>query len=137
MLLSKATPPRQQRRSIVARPEPAKAGGAAALQRNALAPGILAALVLFVGMALLTTEFFTPVRYVVTILALIVAWFAVQARHWWWVPVFLAIAVLWNPIMLIPIEGVPWVVAQPVAAAAFLAAGLLISVPRIDDTAAR
>lgn len=121
----------------MARPEPAKAGGAAALQRNALAPGILAALVLFVGMALLTTEFFTPVRYVVTILALIVAWFAVQARHWWWVPVFLAIAVLWNPIMLIPIEGVPWVVAQPVAAAAFLAAGLLISVPRIDDTAAR
>lgn len=109
----------------------------AARQRNALAPGILAALALFIGMAIMGTDFFTPVRFIVTILALIVAWFAVQAKHWWWVVVFIAIAVLWNPVVVIPIEGVPWVVAQPVAALAFLAAGVLISVPRTAGSTAR
>lgn len=106
-------------------------------QRNALAPGIIAALTLFIGMAIMGTDFFTPVRYIVTILALIVTWFAIEAKRWWWVPVFIAIAVVWNPIMVIPIDGVVWVIAQPVAALAFLAAGVFVTVERKPDTAAR
>ena len=106
-------------------------------QRNALAPGIIAALTLFIGMAIMGTDFFTPVRYIVTILALIVTWFAIEAKHWWWVPVFIAIAAVWNPIMVIPIDGVVWVIAQPVAALAFLAAGVFVTVERKPDTAAR
>ncbi|SEB35412.1 hypothetical protein SAMN04489807_0058 [Microbacterium hydrocarbonoxydans] len=98
-------------------------------QRNALAPasspprscsspgalpGELGALVLFIA----------------SIFGLIVAWFALQARHWWWIPVFLAIAVLWNPVMPFPFSGVVWTTAQPIAAVAFLAAGATIKVIR-------
>ena len=95
-------------------------------QRNALAPGILAAVALFIGTPLVFTDWFTPVQYIVTILALIVAWFAVQAKQWWWAIVFVPIAVLWNPVFPMPFEGIPWQVAQPVAAMVFLVAGVLI-----------
>ena len=99
-------------------------------QRNALAPGILAAITLFIGTAIIFTDWFTPVQYIVTILALIVAWFGVQAKQWWWSVVFVAVAVLWNPVLPMPFEGIPWQVAQPVAAMVFLVAGVLIRSPR-------
>ena len=103
-------------------------------QRNALAPGILAALALFIGTAIIGTDWFTPVQYVVTILALIVGWFAVQAKHWWWVPVFVAIAAVWNPVFELPLDGILWQVAQPVAAVVFLVAGVLIRSPREPES---
>jgi len=99
-------------------------------QRNALAPGLLAAVVLMAGLLLVGNEWFTAVRYVVAILALIVAWFAVQARQWWWVAVLVVVAVLWNPVYPFAFEGTPWLAGQVVAAAAFVLAGLLIKVRR-------
>jgi hypothetical protein len=98
-------------------------------QRNALAPGILAALVLVVAPALLASEWFTVIRFVVAILALIVAWFAVKARQWWWVPVLVAIAVLWNPVVPFAFGGAWWVGGQLVAAVVFLVAASNIRTP--------
>lgn len=104
-----------------------------AFQRNALAPGILAALALIVAQLLLDSDWYELIRYVVSILALIVAWFAIQARHWWWVPVFAAIAVAWNPVVPFDFSGQLWMGAHWVAALAFIAAGVLIKSPRADD----
>lgn len=95
-------------------------------QRNALAPGLLAALVLVIGVAALGGGAFTIIQFVVSILALIVAWFAIQARQWWWVPVFLAIAVLWNPVIAISLPESWWIGAHYVAALAFVTAGVLV-----------
>lgn len=107
-----------------------------AFQRNALAPGILAAFALVAAQLWLAGAWDEVLRYVISILALIVAWFAMQAKHWWWVPVFVAIAVMWNPVVPFGWEGPAqtafffW--AHLVAAAAFVVAGLLIRSPRED-----
>ncbi|MCH1883889.1 DUF6804 family protein [Agrococcus sp. ARC_14] len=101
-------------------------------QRNALAPGILAALALLVSQAWLAGAWDDILRYVVAILALIVAWFAIQAKHWWWVPVFAVIAVAWNPVVPFELEGPLWIGAHYLVALAFLAAGLLVKTPRQD-----
>lgn len=95
-------------------------------QRNALAPGLIAAAVLFVAPALLDSGWFTVVRFIVAILALIVASFAYQERQLWWVPVFAVIAAVWNPVLPIPAEGALWTAAQPAAAVIFLVAGAII-----------
>ena len=99
-------------------------------QRNALAPALLAAAVLFLAPVLLTAGWGIVVLFVVAILALIVGWFAVQARQWWWIPVFVAIVVLWNPVLPFPFTGPVWAAAQPAAAIVFLVAGALIKVSR-------
>lgn len=96
------------------------------VQRNALAPGLLAAIALFLAPLLIGGEWFLLIRFVVAILAVIVAWFAWQARQWWWVPVFAAIAVLWNPIFPFEFSGPVWIAAQPIAAVVFLVAGATI-----------
>lgn len=95
-------------------------------QRNALAPSLLAAMVLVVAPALIGNEWFLLIRFVVAILALIVAWFAIQAKHWWWAPVMVAIAVIWNPIYPFAFAGQIWTVAQFAGAVVFLAAGATI-----------
>lgn len=95
----------------------------------ALAPGLIAAVVLFVGIALIGEEPFVFVSWGVAVLALIVLVFAIQARQWWWVPVFAAVAVLWNPVAPFGFEGQWWLGAQYLAIAAFIAAGILIKVP--------
>ncbi|MEW2012755.1 MULTISPECIES: DUF6804 family protein [Microbacterium] len=99
-------------------------------QRNALAPALIAAAVLFLAPTLQDSDWFAIVRFVVAILAAIAAWFAFQARQWWWIPVLATIVVLWNPILPFPFSGPVWSAAQPVAAVAFLIAGSLIKVRR-------
>ena len=99
-----------------------------AYQRNALAPSILAAIALFLAPLLMGGDWFLLVRFVVSILALIVAWFAAQARQWWWIPVFVAIAVLWNPIFPFPFSGPVWIAAQAAGAVVFLIAGAMIKI---------
>jgi len=98
------------------------------LQRNALAPGLLAAIVLFLSPLPLFAEGLgrTIVLFVVAILALIVGWFALQARQWWWAIVFVAVAVAWNPVYPFDFTGWPWTVATIVAALAFISAGALV-----------
>jgi hypothetical protein len=102
-------------------------------QRNALAPAILAAIVLFIAPALIPAGWDLFVLFAVTILAVIIAWFAVQARQWLWVPVLAVIAIAWNPVYPIAwgdIAPIAWIVAQPVAAVVFLTAGAIIKTPR-------
>ena len=102
-------------------------------RRTALAPSILAIIALLVGLALLGSDAFTVIRFVVSILALIVAFFALQARQRWWVIPLVAIAVLWNPVFPIDL-GQPdlWLGLQYVASIVFVSAGITIRVP---DTA--
>ena len=98
-------------------------------RRTALVPALLAVVALLVGVALVGSEGFTVIRYIVSILALIVAVFAWQARQWWWLIGLVPVAVLWNPVF--PIElGSPdlWLGLQYVAAIVFIAAGILIRV---------
>jgi hypothetical protein len=108
--------------------------GRPAFRRTALAPGLLASVALLIGVALIETETFIVIRFIVAILALIVLVFAVQARHWWWLPFLLAIAVAWNPVF--PFDAPPfevggplWLGAQYVAILAFVLAGVFIKVP--------
>lgn len=102
-----------------------------AFQRNAFLPGILAAAVLFLAPVILKTDWSSIVLYVVAIGALIIGWFALQAKQWWWSIIFLAIAVLWNPAYPFDFDGPIWTVAQFGAAVIFLIAGVLIKTPRV------
>jgi hypothetical protein len=103
--------------------------------RLALAPGLLAAIVLLAGVALIDTDWFTIFRYAISILAAIIGVFAFQARQWWWLPAFAAIVVVWNPIVPLQFELLVWQILHLLAAAAFVVAGLLIKVPQASDTA--
>ncbi len=96
------------------------------MQRNALAPGLLAAIALFLSPLFTEGIVATIILFVVAILAVIVAWFAWQAGQWWWSIVFVAIAVLWNPIFPFAFSGWVWTMAQFVAALAFITAGALV-----------
>lgn len=97
--------------------------------RPALAPGLIAAVVLFVGIALMGQTAFTFTSWAVTVLALIIVVFAVRARHWWWLPPLAAIAVFWNPVAPFGFEGPWWLGAQYLAILVFIVAGVLIKVP--------
>lgn len=111
--------------------------GRPAFRRTALAPGLLASVGLLVGVALIESEAFIVIRFVASILALIVIVFAFQARHWWWIPVMLAIAVVWNPIYPLDIAGPWWLGAQYVAILVFVLAGVFIKVPTTAEDSKR
>lgn len=98
-------------------------------RRTALAPAILGVIALLAGVALIESDAFTIIRYVVSILALIVAVFAWQAGQWWWLIALVPIAVLWNPVfpIAIPSDDV-WLGLQYVASILFIASGILIKV---------
>jgi hypothetical protein len=102
-------------------------------RRTALIPSLVAVVALLIGVALIESDGFTVIRYIVAIFAAIVAVFALQARQWWWLIGLVPIVVLWNPV--VPIElGLPelWVGLHYIAALVFIAAGILI---RVEDTA--
>jgi hypothetical protein len=99
-------------------------------RRTALAPGILGAIVLLAGLALLDSGAFYWIETVVAILAAIVGVFAWQARQWWWLPILAAMVVAWNPIWPINWQHwIGWLIAQYVGAVVFLVIGILIKVP--------
>jgi hypothetical protein len=102
-------------------------------RRTALAPGILGALVLIAGIALLGTGGFTVILFAASILAMIMCVFAWQATQWWWLIGFVPIAVLWNPIFPIGLDGDLWLGAQYVGALVFIAAGVLIKIRNPED----
>ena len=97
--------------------------------RSALAPGLLGAIALLAGLALIDSESFIIIRYAVSILALILCVFAVQGSAWWWLIGLAPIAVLWNPIFVIELHGQGWVAAQYVAALLFVVVGVRVKVP--------
>ncbi|HWM34568.1 MAG TPA: DUF6804 family protein [Pseudolysinimonas sp.] len=102
--------------------------GRPASRRVALAPGLLGAVALLAGIALTESGGFIVIRFIASILALIIVVFAFQARHWWWMPFLLAIAVAWNPVYPFDLAGPWWVGAQYLAALVFVLAGVLIRV---------
>jgi hypothetical protein len=100
-------------------------------RRTALIPTLIAVIALIIGVAIIESDGFTVIRYIVSIFAAIVAVFAWQARQWWWLVGLVPIVVLWNPVL--PIElGLPdlWLGLQYAAALVFIAAGILI---RVED----
>ena len=102
-------------------------------RRTALAPGILAAIVLLAGLALVDSDAYLVIRFVVSIFALIIVVFAWQARQWWWLALLLPIAVIWNPIWVISITGDLWLGLHYVAAIVFIACGILIRIRNPED----
>jgi hypothetical protein len=97
--------------------------------RSALAPGLLGAIALLAGLALLDSGGFIIIRYAVSILALIICVFVIQAKGWWWLVGLVPIAVLWNPIVVIELHGQGWVSAQFIAALLFILVGVRTKVP--------
>lgn len=107
-------------------------------RRTALAPAILAVIALLIGVALIESDGFLVIRYIVSIFALIVAVFAWQARQWWWLVGLVPIAVLWNPVFPIDLDAPDlWLGLQYGAAIVFLAAGILIRVAAPDESRRR
>jgi hypothetical protein len=101
-------------------------------RRLALAPAVLGALAALLGVLLIDTEPYIVVRFVVSILALIVAVFAWQGRQWWWLVPLGAIAVVWNPVFVIQLAGVVWLSLHYVATLVFIVVGIVVKV-RIHD----
>jgi hypothetical protein len=101
----------------------------AAFLRPALAPGLLGAICLVAGSVVLETSVFTAFRYVIAILALIVLVFGYRGRAWLYLPFLAAIAVLWNPVYVVPLTGQLWQGLQFAAAIVFVVAGIRIRVP--------
>jgi hypothetical protein len=122
---------RRERRSGAARPTAGRYP--TVYRRDALAPGLLGAVALLAGLALLTSEAFFVIRLAAAILALIMLVFALQARHWWWTPPLAAVAVVWNPVVPLPLAGQGWALAQIAGAAVLVAAGLTIKRPDPGD----
>jgi hypothetical protein len=107
-------------------------------RRTALAPGILGAIVLLAGLALLTSSAFFWFRTADAILAAIVLVYAWQAKQWWWLPFLAAIVVLWQPVLPIDLhQNYIWLILQYAAVVVFIVAGLLIKIPNPDDQNAR
>lgn len=106
-------------------------------RRVALAPAILATVALLAGVAAIGGDLYLLIRFVVSILALIVAVFAWQAKHLWWMLVLVPIAVVWNPVVPIELSRDVLLAAHYVAALVFIAAGILIRVRNDEDRNSR
>lgn len=94
----------------------------------ALAPGLLGAIVVLAGLALLDVPTFIVIRYAAAILAAIVGWFAIQGRAWWALPLLAAVIVIWNPVLPFDFHGRWWVAGQFGAVIVFILCALLIRV---------
>ncbi|WP_083420804.1 DUF6804 family protein [Curtobacterium sp. MCBA15_009] len=101
--------------------------------RPALAPSMIAAVVLLACVAIVDSSGFVFARWGVTVLALIVLVFAVRGRTWWAAVLMTAVAVCWNPLITVPIPDEVWAALQLVAAALFVVVGLVVKVPREAD----
>ncbi|SEC07976.1 hypothetical protein SAMN04489806_2539 [Paramicrobacterium humi] len=105
--------------------------------RPALAPGLLAAIVLMATVALFGSDWFLYVRFAVCILVAVMAVFVIQARRYAWLVVLVPVIVAWNPVWPFPIGGTGWFVAQLLVPIALVAVGVLVKVPRTEGRQAR
>jgi hypothetical protein len=100
-----------------------------AFNRTALAPGILGAIVLIAGLALVGGEWYLYVRYAVSILALIMCVFAGQAKQWWWLAGLIPIAIVWNPVWPISMDELVLRGLHIAGAVLFIAVAVNVKVP--------
>lgn len=98
----------------------------------ALAPGILTAIILMAGLALVGGDAYDIVRYPVAILAAVIGWFAIQGRSFLWLIGLAPIVVLWNPVLPFSFPDAVWSSLHLAAVGVVVAAGLLIRVPVSD-----
>jgi hypothetical protein len=106
-------------------------------RRTALAPGVLGAIVTLAGIPLIDTDGFTVILFAVSILALIVAVFAWQARQWLWVVLLGAVAVVWNPIVPLDLEPDTLLLLHFLGAAVFIAGAIAIRTRNAEDRNSR
>ncbi|WP_066518940.1 DUF6804 family protein [Curtobacterium ammoniigenes] len=108
-------------------------GGRANFTRPGLAPALIGAAVLTFCASFVNDAGFFAVRLGVTVLALIILVFAAQGGRWIAATVVAAIAVLWNPVLVIPLTGPLWMALQFVGSAVLVAVGILLRVPVRED----
>lgn len=98
--------------------------------RPALLPGLIGVLGTTFGLGGLGEDWWMVILFVVSIFALIMLIFAIQSRQWWWIPLFAAIAIIWNPVWPISFENAQlWLPLSLGAAALFAVAGFMMKVP--------
>ena len=102
-------------------------------RRTALVPSLLAVVALLIGVALITSDGFVVIRYIVSIFALIVSVFAWQARQWWWLPLLAGFAVLFNPVVVVPVEGDALLIAHYVSILVLIVVGIFVKVRNTED----
>lgn len=100
-----------------------------AFNRAALAPGLLGAIVLIGGLALIGGGWYLYLQYAVSILALILCVFAGQAKQWWWFAGLIPLAVIWNPIWPITFDDVVLRVLHLAGAVIFVAVAVTVKIP--------
>lgn len=105
--------------------------------RPGLPPAILGALCLLVALAIIGTDYYLYVRYVVSVLALIFAVISVQYRQWWWALPVLPLAVLWNPAWPLSFPDQTWQLLIFLGSAVFLVVGICLRVTDDKKTAAK
>ena len=101
-------------------------------RRTALAPAILGGSAALLGVLIIDSGPYIIVRFVVSILALVIAVFAWQARQWWWLAPLGAIAVAFNPVVMISIAGDLWLALHYVTVLVFVVVGILVKVTSDD-----
>jgi hypothetical protein len=106
-------------------------------RRLALAPSIIAAIVLLATVALIGADTYVIVQFAVCILALIVAVFVWQSRAWLWLIGVVPIAVVWNPVMSFSLPHDVWLGAHYGAALIFVFVGIFVKVRNADDRNSR
>lgn len=95
----------------------------------ALAPGLTGAGVALVGIPAIASDFFYVVGFVISVVALIAGWFALQSDQWGWLPLPAGVAALWNPVLPLTLDDGYWLVLHHSAALVFILVGLVIRVP--------
>lgn len=97
--------------------------------RLALLPGLLGAIILIAGLALIGSSWYLGVLYATSILALIICVFVGQARQYWWFVGLIPIAVIWNPVWPIRLGDLPLRLLHLAGAIVFVAVAVVIKVP--------
>ncbi len=106
------------------------------LIRPGIVPGLAGVTAMFIGMGLYGSEWYITILFVVSILAVILTIFTWQwanPKKWIFLPLFLLIAIYWNPVVRLTDGITPgiqwWMLLQTAAAATFFLGGFLIKTP--------
>lgn len=106
------------------------------LIRPGIVPGLAGVIAMFISMGMYETDWYITLLFIISILAAILAvfsWQSINSKRWLWTPLFVAIAVFWNPIFRLTDGFTPgiqwWMLVQTAAAAVFFLGGFWIKTP--------